>query len=599
MPKYDNSEYLKAVAERGYATEQPLYKAPVTQPTQSAQVTQSSATPIGTANNSITKAISDRLNSFKPVETTPKVDPIMANIKANPTYQPVSQPTQAPTGTVVAMPPQFTPQQLLAQYMANFKPTVTKDQYMTNATNLANTTAGLRYDAQADDLKNRVASIVAGLNTRVKAVPNTYNQTYQNNEQNTYNALQDAKNSLIQRGMGNSGVLDSAIERTNLLGAQAKQGIDMQRINDVNALNDQINTNQSTLNDSLSGIARDKGAFISEQIQNADKTYEDNYRTDMQNYIANIQGESRIAQGDKQLTQQMDIAKMGNATENKKIDVQADQFGKTFGEQSRQFNINDAKDRDQFAATMGFKKEELTGVNKRFYDQMINDNMNESNKQKQAWDIFNKQYSLDEKTLGETIRAHQAQEGYQNKALAQEATLTYAKISSENYQAGLNVQVARENFNLAKAKFDDEQSLYGGIPKGMWNTYAQINDGIDGATYKVLEQVKAGTITGEEAKRTIGNMVLTSPLSKVGDGGWASAKMKMVDEVFGKNQQLVNPTTNKTSFYDSLSNKPMFTSRNDLTSLPSFNNALTNIIPKTSTATNAYINSQPNPYQVK
>jgi hypothetical protein len=171
-------------------------------------------------------------------------------------------------------------------YMNNYQPLQSREQFVNQANSVAQANAKLQYDAIADNLRTRVANVIFDLQNRRSGLEGQYRPMYQQNDQNAYQSRKNIASQLIRSGMGDSGVALGAGQQADLNYAMQRQNIDLQRqAEEQNIANDLTKTNQTLEND-LTSIDRERANYLAAQATQAERDYQ-NYLMQEREFASN------------------------------------------------------------------------------------------------------------------------------------------------------------------------------------------------------------------------------------------------------------------------------------------------------------------------
>lgn len=412
-------------------------------------------------------------------------------------------------------------------YLKNWKPDISKEQFVTDARNVGTTAANLKYDSVMADLKQRVANIINQYSTQLGNVDNNYSSVYQENAQNSYDAKEAVRRKLARAGMLNSGVdvgnTQQVMNTTNM----AKQKIDLQKQGEKDTLNNNITDTNRNLEMDLNQATQEKGNFLANVEAQAAQDYM-NYMNQQKQFMAdNYWKGANYAIDSTKVNNDLVGMKANYGLESAKLSQSASQFATSLQQKYDEM----AQQGGQFTQEMALKNKELAVQNAQFYDKL-----------KQEADNFKSSLKLDERKLEEDKRQFDDNLGFQRDKMGADLNLGYAQVSASLSNSILDANTANARLSEEMRQFNSEFEMKQtemGMAKDSW--IQKENARVDEAIINLAK-------SGGQYQSSIPGIISSSNLPD----SVKQAKLKMIQEAYG----IVPNNTGSSNYYRMLPGNP-------------------------------------------
>lgn len=204
------------------------------------------------------------------------------------------------------------------------------------------------YGKAENALRQRTAGVIGDYTTQLKGVEDNYVPIYQNADRNAYQTNENTKAAMARAGLLNTGVGKGYDQQNAFKANMARQDIDLQKQDEYDTINTNINNTKRDLEYGLQNLLLEKANFINSQsLQEARdvRTIEnENYWKERQMGLAESQFDFQKDSFNKQFSleerKQIFAENSWNKSfelDNKKFKEMQKQFSETFGLQKEQF----------------------------------------------------------------------------------------------------------------------------------------------------------------------------------------------------------------------------------------------------------------------
>lgn len=415
-------------------------------------------------------------------------------------------------------------QEKLKAYLDGFKPTTTQEDYMNKQKDMINTSANLAYDSLKDDLRNRVAKVLTGYGLQLGTLDTRYNPQYQANQKAQFMAQDNVKKILASRGMLGSGVDVGNQQQILSDYASKRQGIDDTKTQERQKLESDMNQANTDMNNEITSIDKKKADFIAQQEALARQRYDEQIAKERDSYKQDFFNAQNTSIARDQADTARELGFKNLEIDRDKLNEDIRQFGEEIKYKYKALD----QSASQYAANLGLEYDKMDSENKRWYDQLAQQDRQfgmgfvraayEFSKEMgykyddmaQKGAQFERQMKFNELDLKERMRIEEAK-------LAQQKELTYAEIGAANARAA-----------ASKRDYDAELKLkYANADLNYQEFVGKENSRIDQWLFEALEKSKAG-VKGYEPDKIPGmfsSLVKTSPL----DQDYKNSKLSQIN----------------------------------------------------------------------
>lgn len=436
-------------------------------------------------------------------------------LKGTPTTIVDNKIVDAKTGTIIGdtKPMQstennYTPTATNNNDYSNYAPETPQSyepQYSTqNIIDMITKNANQQYNAQADNLRGRVANIIAQFTQQLGGVDAQYQQAYQQNEQSKYQSNEAMKEVLARAGLLGSGVQIGNLKQNEMNYNMSNQAIDLQKQAQKDKLGNQITNTQRDLEYELNKMVGNRDSYINEQTLGEMRRTDDIGRDEYwKQYEANLKRQEVINDMTK-------FDKMYSLQERQQLFAE-ESFIKQFDLDARKFN----ELQDQFAKTFGLEEQKFSRSAHEFNEQMKAEN-----------DRFDRQMGFNEQVHADNM-----------------------KIERQK----LNVSIANANrdYELAQKRLEQEMREYDDSLVNLATRNAvEESRRIDEAIIYAIER-----LSPVEAEKYINGLINTSQLSS----SMKTEKFKMINNAL---EDIKGKDTKQSGLSERIANKDYSTGGN-------------------------------------
>jgi len=333
-------------------------------------------------------------------------------------------------------------------YLSNWKPDMSQQQYVDTAVNAATAAQNTAYDNSVAAIRQRVANILSGLNTQMASLPEKYRGAYEQNNQNAYDQAEAIKQIMARRGLLTSGVDVGNQKQTQNTYNAAEQGITAQMNADKTDLMNQINQANTNAEMDISAAEQARQNAIAEAQSQAVREYIDYVNSQKQFAADNYW---RGAEYD--LNSQKIYNDLLGMAANYSLGRQE------LSEDARQFNESLRENARQFAESQGLEYDRLSQQDKQFYDNLAQEQKQFESKMEQDSKQFAASMGYNYARLKEDGRQFDARLGYDTEALAQEFQLATAQMTNSLAIARLGNGYKEDGSGLSE-KWNEEYKMW-------------------------------------------------------------------------------------------------------------------------------------------
>lgn len=427
--------------------------------------------------------------------------------------------------------PIIPPRQTLDEYMALQKSSYDTDSYLKKAKDLATLNANLKYDPVADDLKTRVAKLVSGYKNNLTKLPTKYNPMQAQVNTDQQNMLDQQKANMARRGLTGSGVDNgaqmqalalSADNRTDIIGQQNQEGMDINR---------QIDDTTAEQEIALNGILRDKQNYSVQQVQEAQIKLDELKQVEKMTQQSNYYKEQGLTQEAQKIDAMIADTKAKNALATRGLDINENQFVTKLDYEKSQDQIKQSN----WMKEIGLEETKMTKEDVRYWAGIAKENYQFESLRQDKNNQFEREMGLKQGELAEMVRQFDEKSLADKQALAAELSYKYTALDVQKSEGAKDrasrASLAKQEMQSFTTALQQDGGAYAGIPDNMMKFFLDINEEVDNKVLAMTEQIELGKMTPDQA------MNATTSLLKGGatglSSGFVEQKLNNLANVFG------------------------------------------------------------------